>query len=59
MESSRRIRVLVAEDDFLVGEEISRALKAIGYEQIGIASNGEAALEKTCSLRPDVVLMDI
>ncbi|NJK98292.1 MAG: response regulator [Bacteroidales bacterium] len=54
-----KIKVLIAEDDFLIAEEISRALKNSGYTLSGIAPNGKKAVELTCSLKPDVVLMDI
>lgn len=53
------IKVLVAEDDFLIAEEISRSLKNSGYVLAGIAPNGKKAVELTASLKPDVILMDI
>jgi two-component system, sensor histidine kinase and response regulator len=53
------IRVLIAEDDFLIAEEISRSLKSNGFILCGIAPNGKKAVELTLSLKPDVVLMDI
>lgn len=59
MNNQKNIKVLIADDDFLISEEISRILKNIGYEVIGIASDGKQAIEMTCSLNPDVVLMDI
>lgn len=59
MSATNPIRVIVAEDDFLVSKEIVRSLKSIGYEVIADVSNGEEAVEKTCELLPDVVLMDI
>lgn len=59
MIKSKKVRVLIAEDDYLVGREISNALDKIGYENIGIATNGKIAVEMACSQKPDVVLMDI
>jgi signal transduction histidine kinase len=54
------IRVLVVEDDFLVCEEITRTIRKIGVlEQVGVASNGERAIEMAERLKPDVILMDI
>jgi two-component system sensor histidine kinase/response regulator len=53
------IKVLIAEDDFLIAEEISRAVKNSGYQLSGIAPNGKRAVELTESLKPDVILMDI
>ena len=59
MKETGKVRVLIAEDDFLVSEEISRILKMIGYILIGEATDGDEAVEMTCSMRPDIVLMDI
>lgn len=55
----KAIKILVAEDDYLVSEEIIRSLRVQGYINIMEAADGEEAFEKTCSLRPDIVLMDI
>ena len=59
MSDRRSVRVVVAEDDYLVGEMIKGSLQDMGYVVVGEASNGLEALEMTESLRPDVVLMDI
>jgi CheY-like chemotaxis protein len=53
------LRVLVAEDDFLVGKMIQQTLQSIGYILAAKASDGLEALELVCEVRPDVVLMDI
>lgn len=57
--SDQVIRLVIAEDDYLVNEEIKRALSGFNYEIVGEASNGEQALEMACNLKPDVILMDI
>ncbi len=54
-----KISVVVAEDDFLVCEEIIRILKQIGCEPVFDATNGEEAVEVVCDKHPDVVIMDI
>jgi two-component system sensor histidine kinase/response regulator len=59
MSDRKDIRILVAEDDFLVGQEIVRSLKLLGYEKIELASNGEKAMEMATSKKPDIILMDI
>ena len=59
MTDRKEIRILVAEDDFLVSQEIIRSLKFLGYEKIDLASNGEKALEMASSKNPDIILMDI
>jgi len=53
------VRVLVAEDDYLVCEMIRGSLEEVGYTVVGEAANGFEAVEMTQSLQPDVVLMDI
>ena len=53
------IRVLIADDKYLVGEMIQGLLEDAGYSVVGRAIDGEQAVEMTASLRPDVVLMDI
>lgn len=55
----KSLKVLVAEDDYLVSEEIIRSLRVQGYINIIEAADGQEAFEKTCSLHPDIVLMDI
>jgi two-component system, response regulator PdtaR len=59
MRAQNPIRTLIAEDDYLVGKEIRRALESLGHDIIAEVSNGDDAVEKTCELHPDVVLMDI
>jgi DNA-binding NarL/FixJ family response regulator len=59
MKNLKKIKVLVAEDEYLICDEIIRLVKKLGFEVIGKASDGNQAIEKTCSLKPDVVLMDI
>ena len=56
---SKNLKILIAEDDFLVSEMIEGELIGAGYEVIGKASNGNTALELTKVLKPDLVLMDI
>jgi len=59
MKVSEKIRVLIAEDDYLVSETIKHALNEIGYELVGKATDGLEVIEMACAIRPDVVLMDI
>ena len=59
MDSRKPVRVLIAEDEFLVSKEIARTIKDIGHKHIGTAIDGEQAVEMTMSLQPDVVIMDI
>ena len=56
---SKKLKILIAEDDFLVSEMIEGELLNTGYEVVGKASNGKIAVELTQSLKPDLLLMDI
>ncbi len=53
------IRVLVAEDDYLVSQMIQGVLEEIGCVVAGVAVSGIEAVDMTVAQRPDVVLMDI
>ena len=53
------IGVLIAEDDFLIADEIIRIIKKLGYKHLGVAGNGQKATEMALKLNPDVILMDI
>jgi AmiR/NasT family two-component response regulator len=59
MSKPQDVRVLIAEDDYLISEMIKGLLEEIGYTAVGEAVDGLEAVEMTQSLRPDVVLMDI
>jgi two-component system chemotaxis response regulator CheB len=55
-----RIRVLVAEDSALFAESLVGILEsASDIHVVGVATNGEQAVELTRVLTPDVVLMDV
>ena len=54
------VRVLVVDDQLLYAEAISVLLKMQdGIEVVGIAADGQEAIEQATDLRPDLVLMDI
>ena len=53
------VRVLVAEDDFLVHQMVAGQLRQEGYEVVGAALDGREAVQLTEALAPDVVVMDI
>ena len=55
----KNVKILIAEDDFLVSEMIEGELADAGYQTVGKAANGIKAVELTKSLQPDIVLMDI
>ena len=54
------VRVLVVDDQLLYAEAISVLLKMQdGIDVVGIAGDGQEAIERATDLRPDLVLMDI
>jgi len=59
MQSENAIRVMIAEDDFLVAEEIARIVRNKGYQLVGEAATGAEAVTMAGDLRPDVILMDV
>lgn len=55
-----KVKVVIADDSALMRREIKRILETDpGIEVIGVARNGQEALELTQSLDPDVVTLDI
>jgi DNA-binding NarL/FixJ family response regulator len=53
------LRVLVADDQELVRAGFRLILEAAGFDVVGEAGDGAAALALAAELQPDVVLMDI
>ena len=52
-------RVLVAEDETLIRLDLVEMLSEEGYVVVGEATDGEQAVERAESLRPDLVIMDV
>ena len=52
-------RVVVAEDEALIRLDVVEMLTEEGYEVVGQAGDGEAVVELTTELRPDLVAMDV
>lgn len=56
----RKISVLIVDDEKLARERLKRLIANLNeYECIGEAENGEQALQRIASLRPDIIIMDI
>jgi DNA-binding NarL/FixJ family response regulator len=53
------VRVLIADDDEATRETLGEFLSGEGFEVVGDASDGEAAVKQVLRLRPEVVLMDL
>ena len=52
-------RVLVAEDEALIRLDLVELLTDEGYEVVGQAGDGEAAVKMARELEPDLVVMDV
>ena len=54
-----RTRVVVAEDEALIRMDLVEMLTEEGYEVVGEAGDGEAAVALVTELSPDLVVMDV
>jgi two-component system, response regulator PdtaR len=52
-------RVVIAEDEALIRLDLVEMLTEEGYDVVGEAGDGEAAVSLATSLRPDLVVMDV
>jgi len=52
-------RVVIAEDEALIRLDLAEMLAEEGYDVVGQAGDGEAAVALALELRPDLVVMDI
>lgn len=52
-------KILIVEDEMIIGANISLQLSKLGYDVTGIVSRGEEALTHVRQSKPDIVLMDI
>jgi two-component system cell cycle sensor histidine kinase/response regulator CckA len=59
MTNSDRIRILIVENEGLVGCDMATTLGKLGYVVVAICASGEEALERLDEFRPDLVLMDV
>lgn len=59
MTNSDRIRILIVENEGLVGCDMATTLGKLGYVVVAICASGEEALERHEEFRPDLVLMDV
>ncbi len=53
------MRVLLADDHALFRDGVASLLAAWGHEVVGVAADGDGAVELAERLRPDLVLMDV
>lgn len=53
------LRVLIAEDDAAINEEIKILVASLGYTVVGSAYNASQVVALASQLKPDVILLDI
>jgi len=54
-----RKKILIAEDERIIAEDVKRTLQNLGYTVSSIVSSGKEAVKKAKEDKPDLVLMDI
>ena len=52
-------KILIIEDDKIIGRTIQNILKQKGYEVCGIGISNQDAVDLTEKHNPDIILMDI
>src|SRR5918995_6662658 len=57
--SAGRGRIVIAEDEAIIRLELKEMLEEEGFEVVGEASDGEAAIRLAKEQTPDLVIMDI
>jgi response regulator of citrate/malate metabolism len=56
---SRRPRVLIVEDEFLIALDLQDAMSELGFDSCGLASTDTKARSLAMEDQPDLVLMDV
>jgi two-component system, response regulator PdtaR len=59
MQTEPPARILIVEDDFVVADEIERALSDAGFDVIGVGASAEEAMEVAESQKPALAVMDV
>lgn len=53
------IKILIVEDEMIIGANISLQLQKLGYEVTGLIPRGEDVLSHITENKPDIILLDI
>ena len=54
-----KIKILIVEDEMIIGANIALQLSSLGYDVIGIIPRAEEVLPKIRENTPDILLLDI
>lgn len=52
-------KLFIVEDEAIIAMDLAEQLEELGYQVVGIAHDGESALDQLTQLDPDLILMDI
>ncbi|NMD69317.1 response regulator [Bacillus sp. DNRA2] len=55
----RKLRIVLAEDEFLILMSLKSYVENLGHEVVGEANDGKKAVEIALEKKPDLVIMDI
>jgi DNA-binding LytR/AlgR family response regulator len=53
------VRILVAEDDYIIAKELTLILEGLGFGVLEVLDSGEKILERLSTEKPDLILLDI
>jgi len=59
MAESQTLRIMIADDEAVIRMGLKAMLTSLGHQVAGTAANGDDALKKARSLKPDLLLLDI
>ncbi len=59
MSSEKSLRILIVEDEIVIGLELESLLQDMGHEVLGVASSSAEAIALGHELRPDLAFVDI
>ena len=54
----KKLRVMVVEDDFVIGRLLAELVEAVGHEVCAIESSESGAVAAAVRLKPDLMLVD-
>jgi len=55
----KKVRILIVDDEAVIRMGLKSMVTSLGYEVAGTAANGDDALKKAATLKPDLMLLDI
>ena len=59
LHTKETVRILVVEDEYILGINLQESLESLGYTVLDIADTAQGAIAKATELSPNLILMDI